>query len=151
MAGMEGEKKIDVVALRKMLNTFTLKEIKLQIRELKNEGINLKTYDYKTKKACIDNVITRCKKYNESMEKRRRSKRNMNRASEAVLSLVLVCSIYFLARKTQLIEDEHVKKVESKVESTIKNVKNIMNSIFQALGIKNIKLEDIKKIKLKLD
>lgn len=149
MTGMEGEKKIDVVAVRKMLNALTLKEIKLQIRELKNEGINLKTYDYKTKKACIDNVITRCKKYNESKEKRRRSKRNMNRASEAVLSLVLVCSIYFLARKTQLIKDDPVAE---KVESTIKNVKTIMNRIFQALGIEKIKLEDIKqKLKEKID
>ena len=140
MAGMEGEKKIDVVAVRKMLNTFTLKEIKLQIRELKNEGINLKTYDYKTKKACIDNVITRCKKYNESKEKRRRSKTNMNRASEAALSLVLVCSIYFLARKTQLIRDDPVAE---KVESTIKNVKSNILSILKGL---NIKLVDIKKL-----
>ena len=37
--------------------------------------------------------------------------------------------------------------VAEKVESTIKNVKTIMNRIFQALGIEKIKLEDIKQLK----
>lgn len=93
-------KKINKKELRKMLNTFTVDELKQQVHELKKIGINLKTYEeYKTKNEYVNNIMKRCKIYNESVDRRRRSKRRINLASEIFLILILSLSVLYISEK----------------------------------------------------
>lgn len=93
-------KKINKKELRKMLNTFTVDELKQQVNELKKIGINLKTYEeYKTKNEYVNNIMKRCNLYNETVDRRRRSKKRINLASEIFLILILSLSVLYLSEK----------------------------------------------------